>query len=418
MPPTPDVERWSGTTTAQPPGAGEGRGERGQHGQSLHRDPDRLQGQKELDQGGHRRQPARQTRLFLPRKVSRRRPDRRAGGGDPRPQLAQGQHHKAQDQVDLDPGEARQAQVVRTIDSKHFLDFRDQVTEALELAMAGGDENAPDPWEVGTTARDSGDAEKPAKARERGRQNRRQSPRPKGRPKGRPKRRPRHRKSPRPRRRQKSRPRPRPMRRPRRRKSPRQGAGKVRGQGAGKIRGQGADKKQEKPGPRRRQKSRPRPRPMRRKAPSQTPETAPEGSITRELTPAGTEKTPAGRPTPARNARNAKNARPSRNNTQNGPRRETCTTFSRNQSSGMETSSGKETASLPGTLEALTKGSVDSFPALRAHQQHSWHTFLVQIAAGLMHREGSEAISQPAAANGRNCSGPSRPNIPGTSPGS
>ena len=54
----------------------------------------------------------------------------------------------------------------------------------------------------------------------------------------------------------------------------------------------------------------------------------------------------------------------------------------------METISGRETASLPGALEALTRGNVDSFPALRAHQQHSWHTFLVQLAAGLMHREG------------------------------
>ena len=54
----------------------------------------------------------------------------------------------------------------------------------------------------------------------------------------------------------------------------------------------------------------------------------------------------------------------------------------------METSAGREMASLPGVLEALAKGSAESFPALRAHQQHSWHTFLVQLAAGALHREG------------------------------
>ena len=60
------------------------------------------------------------------------------------------------------PGKLRWSE---PIDSMHFLDFRDQVTEALALAMAGGDANPPDPWEAGKPPGDSGDGEKPAKAR-------------------------------------------------------------------------------------------------------------------------------------------------------------------------------------------------------------------------------------------------------------
>ena len=53
------------------------------------------------------------------------------------------------------------------VDRNHFLDFRDQVTEALELAMAGGAEiptEAPELWEIEQPPADPGDSEKPAKA--------------------------------------------------------------------------------------------------------------------------------------------------------------------------------------------------------------------------------------------------------------
>jgi hypothetical protein len=63
------------------------------------------------------------------------------------------------------PGKLRWSE---PMDSRHFLDFRDQVTEALELAMAGGGENEPEPWnpwEAEQPPGGSGDGEKPAKAR-------------------------------------------------------------------------------------------------------------------------------------------------------------------------------------------------------------------------------------------------------------
>ena len=56
----------------------------------------------------------------------------------------------------------------------------------------------------------------------------------------------------------------------------------------------------------------------------------------------------------------------------------------------METASGTERASLPEVIEALAARRVTCFPALRAHQQHSFHTFLVQMAAGVLHREKLE----------------------------
>ncbi len=60
------------------------------------------------------------------------------------------------------PGKLRWSE---PIDSMHFLDFRDQVTEALALAMAGGEANPPNPWEAGKPTGDSGDGDRPAKAR-------------------------------------------------------------------------------------------------------------------------------------------------------------------------------------------------------------------------------------------------------------
>ena len=44
-------------------------------------------------------------------------------------------------------------------------------------------------------------------------------------------------------------------------------------------------------------------------------------------------------------------------------------------------SGGEESLTLPGVLGALQKDEIASFPALRPHQAHPWHTFLVQLAA-------------------------------------
>jgi CRISPR system Cascade subunit CasA len=45
-------------------------------------------------------------------------------------------------------------------------------------------------------------------------------------------------------------------------------------------------------------------------------------------------------------------------------------------------------ASLPATYTALIDDKVDAFPALRPHQHHAWHAFLVQLGAMAMHRDG------------------------------
>lgn len=44
---------------------------------------------------------------------------------------------------------------------------------------------------------------------------------------------------------------------------------------------------------------------------------------------------------------------------------------------------------LPGLLAALQRDEVRDFPALRPHQRHPWHAFLVQLAAIAMHRAGT-----------------------------
>ena len=38
-------------------------------------------------------------------------------------------------------------------------------------------------------------------------------------------------------------------------------------------------------------------------------------------------------------------------------------------------------ASLPEVYAALLADGVDAFPALRPHQRHAWHAFLVQLGA-------------------------------------
>lgn len=48
-------------------------------------------------------------------------------------------------------------------------------------------------------------------------------------------------------------------------------------------------------------------------------------------------------------------------------------------------------ASLPALLAALAGDDVRDYPALRPHQRHPWHAFLVQLAAIALHRAGHAA---------------------------
>ena len=53
---------------------------------------------------------------------------------------------------------------------------------------------------------------------------------------------------------------------------------------------------------------------------------------------------------------------------------------------------GTHLASLPQVYAALMADEVEAFPALRPHQRHAWHAFLVLLAAMAMHRAG---ITEP-----------------------
>ena len=53
--------------------------------------------------------------------------------------------------------------------------------------------------------------------------------------------------------------------------------------------------------------------------------------------------------------------------------------------------------SLPEVYAALMRDKVDSFPALRPHQRHAWHAFLVQLGAMAMHRAGLTEPPEDAA---------------------
>ena len=53
---------------------------------------------------------------------------------------------------------------------------------------------------------------------------------------------------------------------------------------------------------------------------------------------------------------------------------------------------GVRAASLPEVYAALMVDNVNGFPALRPHQRHAWHAFLVQLGAMAMHRAG---LSEP-----------------------
>ena len=53
---------------------------------------------------------------------------------------------------------------------------------------------------------------------------------------------------------------------------------------------------------------------------------------------------------------------------------------------------------LPGLLALLGAGREIEFTALRPHQQHAWHAFLVQLAALVAHRSGDPRLDRPAEA--------------------
>ena len=53
-------------------------------------------------------------------------------------------------------------------------------------------------------------------------------------------------------------------------------------------------------------------------------------------------------------------------------------------------------ASLPQVYAALVADKVEAFPALRPHQRHAWHAFLVQLGAMAMRREGLEEPPETA----------------------
>ena len=52
---------------------------------------------------------------------------------------------------------------------------------------------------------------------------------------------------------------------------------------------------------------------------------------------------------------------------------------------------GERRASLPETLALLMRDEVEAFPALRPHQRHAWHAFLVQLGAMALQRAGESA---------------------------
>ena len=58
----------------------------------------------------------------------------------------------------------------------------------------------------------------------------------------------------------------------------------------------------------------------------------------------------------------------------------------------VRTSAGERRASLPETLALLMGDEVEAFPALRPHQRHAWHAFLVQLGAMALQRAG---VSDP-----------------------
>lgn len=60
----------------------------------------------------------------------------------------------------------------------------------------------------------------------------------------------------------------------------------------------------------------------------------------------------------------------------------------------VEVGGATKSISLPEVYAALMLDQIDAFPALRPHQRHAWHAFLVQLGAMAMHRAG---VSEPFA---------------------
>ena len=58
------------------------------------------------------------------------------------------------------------------------------------------------------------------------------------------------------------------------------------------------------------------------------------------------------------------------------------------------TAQGTRLASLPEVYGALMGDEVEAYPALRPHERHAWHAFLVQLGVMAMHRAG---LSEPLA---------------------
>lgn len=58
---------------------------------------------------------------------------------------------------------------------------------------------------------------------------------------------------------------------------------------------------------------------------------------------------------------------------------------------------GRSELSLPQVLHALGNSTELEFQALRPHQQHAWHAFLVQLAALALHRAGDRRLDRTAA---------------------
>ncbi|MCP4664669.1 MAG: type I-E CRISPR-associated protein Cse1/CasA, partial [bacterium] len=65
---------------------------------------------------------------------------------------------------------------------------------------------------------------------------------------------------------------------------------------------------------------------------------------------------------------------------------------------GITRDGDRTTATLPGVLAALGAGRDLEFTALRAHQQHGWYAFLVQLGALVAHRSGEPGLDRPAEA--------------------
>lgn len=72
-------------------------------------------------------------------------------------------------------------------------------------------------------------------------------------------------------------------------------------------------------------------------------------------------------------------------------------------------------ASLPALLAAMQADAVGDFPALRPHQRHPWHAFLVQLAAIALHRAG-RALANATAETWRADLAALTPDHPGLEP--